>query len=1252
MKIKKLISSALVFVMLFTTMIAVFPVSSSAEDVTIEKSVKPAEEIEGEVIQAICNDYRLYGSKFTDKDGQEVLPFANAREVLDYEMSKGYIDYVKYGSSAVYVNRYTGLMYYENAVTGQILTSNPYDPAYQTKEGGQYVRLDYDKLSQLELQYFEAANTSNTGNYNTLYWIYENGMAPTVTETEEGLAVKYTIGSAFESFVAPGAMLYDSALEALIRPMFKTLADVMEAEMGSFNEAYGTSSAKTLQSYDIEAHLSNGAELGLGNHYRTTEIIDVIDAMARYAQSYDKANGTSVSTKISNYTTQLKNFFNQYRFVDPAIFSNNTALADTVTAFGEGNVVMVLKGAESGDTTLTTVRIVDKAIKTVFSSFTLDDVTLYEDECGFTASGVEVPFFNVTIVYSIDDNGDLVVSIPANLIEYPREFCSLRNITPLKYFGTGDMDRDGYVFFPDGSGAVVEFDDFYFGSTSEKTNMAITLGEGIPMYGADYCHAEITGKHREQLVMPVYGIANDANSTGKGCSAEVSEVTNGFFAVIEEGSALASLTYLSGGGTHKYISVFSSFEPFPVDTYDLSQSISVSGLGSYTVATEAKYTGSITTRYTMLVDHDVYAKATATDPSFNGFVADYVGMATCYRSYLENTGVIELIAESDILTDIPLYIEALGSIDITKKILSFPVTVSEALTSFEDVERMYKELSNAIQTLNDKAAECDAEIAEIMEDEHPELRQDEIDRLEALAENYRSLATRVQDIKNINFKLTGFANGGLHSTYPAKLKWERSVGGKSGFKTLVQNAAAATSGDSNFGVYPDFDFMYINNTASFDGIGRRGTAACMVDNRYASKQSYDSVKQEFESLFALVVSSSSLDKLYTKFDKKFSSYGNDKLSVSTLGSDLNSNFDKKNALTREDSLNNVTALLEKMSSSYSLMGEKGNIYALKYLDHVLRAPIDSSHYNVISYTVPFYGMVFHGYINYTGTPLNYSGSPEYEMLRSIENGASLYYILCAENTNYLKEDPLLSDYYGVDYNNWFEKIVAQYKIVNSAIGDLQDYRIVDHTKVIAERVINSEEMSGNYRKLIEEFEEVVDESISKNIDLAIKALRNDPNNENRGIKFVVSDDDFAAILAAFAGRVNLSVETLCDEYYLDDVVMNVIETYAEQYKEGSVEVTVKADDVNDYRSKYAYITDSGMSDENYVFTDFTCDNGNVVMVTYEKEVDGEKETVLFLLNYNIFSVKVKLDGVAYEKFADMCDENGYITLEKYEFKKG
>ena len=1256
MKIKKLISSALVFVMLFTMAVAVLPVASSAEESKVELNVKGEnpEDFDGETLLKIVKNYRLYGSTFENENGQKVKPFNNAREALDYELSMGYIDYVKYAGSAVYVNRYTGLMYFENTSTGQILTSNPYDPAYQTLEGGTSVSISDDKLSQLELKYFELANTSKTGDFNTLKWIEQNALAPKVSGEGSTISVTYTLGTQLTSFVAPGAMLYSRAIEKIIHPMFDSFAKLLTERCGEFNAAYApTDNDIDLTSFDIKEHAKASKRLNSEETiYSKSSINQVIDAMIDYSRNYDVENGTSVSGEISKFGLQIKSFLRSYSFVDPIVYSDNVALADAVEAFKNGNVVMVMNGAVSGDIILPTLRTVDKALKATCPNITEEMIKGFESECGYTPVTVDVPKFNVTLCYTIDDNGDLLVSVPANSINYATEIYALKDITPLKYFGAGDMDKDGYVFFPDGSGTIVEFDDFYFGSDSDKTSVAITLGEGIPMYGADYCYAKITGQHREQLVMPVYGLVNESNSTGNGYSSDLSKVTNGFFAVIEEGSSLANLTYLSGGGTHKYISVYSQFKPFPTDTYDLSQSISVSGLGSYTTATAARFEGSITTRYTMLVDHSVYEKAVSADASFSGFLADYVGMATCYRSYLERNDVIELLKDSDVLADIPLYIEALGSIDVTKKILSFPVTVSEPLTSFEDVELMYKELSDAITTLNNKAAECDAVVAEILKEDHPELRQGEIDQNRALAAKYRELAKNVENIKNINFKLTGFANGGMHSTYPSKLKWESSVGGKRGFNTLLANAKSASAAvDSNFGVYPDFDFMYINNTAAFDGIARRSNSAFMVDNRYASKQEYDSVNQEFETMFALVIASDSLDSLYTKFDKKYSKFGAETLSVSTLTSDLNSDFNKKDAIVREKSLNNVTALLERMSSSYKLMGEKGNIYTVKYLDHILRAPIDSSHYNVTSYTVPFYGMVLHGYINYTGAPLNYSGSPEYDILRSIENGASLYYILCMQNTNYLKDDPLLSDYFGVDYNNWFEKIVAQYKILNDALGDLQTYKIVDHDKIIAERVIDSEEMSENYRILINEFAQVVDEQISQNIDIAIKSMR-DEGKLGEGLKFEVSDDDFNEILEVFAERANLSVEVLCEEYDFDKVINAVIEKYASQYSNGSVSATVNADDVNDYKSTFEFITDSSMLDENYVVTDFTCDNGNVVMVTYEKDVNGNKETVVFLLNYNVFSVKIKLDGLAKEKLGDLCDEDGCIILDKYDFIKG
>lgn len=1247
MKLKKLISSALVFVMLFTTLVAVIPVSSFAEESeSFEFSVYSGEAIEATELQNIFKDYRRYGSTFENKEGTIVTPFANAKALLEYETSMGYIDYAKYGNYAIYVNRYTGFMYFENGLTGQILTSNPIDPAYKTKENGVTDTLSSPELSQVELHYFELANTANKDDYDSYEWILENNQAPTVTATENGLDVEYILGTSLASFTAPYALLYSTAVEKILHPMFENLAALVESKCGAFN----ASVYNGIPSYDARDQQLYKDE-AVDTIYNKTKIKDAVSNIVKYVEAYDKQNGTAFKASVNDFASQIKSFLNYYTFVDPAKSGGSLLLGDVMTAFAEGQAICVLEGADSLEptVTLTTLRLVDKAIKTACPAFTLDDASAAVEECGYVPNtDNEKPSFRVTLSYSIAGNGDLVVTVPANKISFPDTFCTIEYISPLKYFGCGDMSRDGYLFYPDGSGALLEFDDFYYGVDSDK-NMRISMADN-PVYGVDYCFAEIVGmQNRQQITMPVYGLVNEVNSTGIGYSKDKDVVTNGYFAVIEEGAALASIGYRSGGGIHKYISIYPTFKPFPTDKYDLSQTISVSGNTSYQVASPAKYPGNMTMRFTMLTDDAVNAEALSKDSSFGGFAANYVGMASCYRAYLERSGVVDKISEA--YSDMPLYIEALGSIDVTKKILSFPVTVSESLTSFDDIIKMYDDLSNASATLKAKADENYAEAAKIEAGKYPELHQDEIKRYKALGDKYSELSEYVTDIKNVNFKLTGFANGGMHATYPAKLKWQNSLGGNGGFNKLLDYAKGINYADGqSMGVYPDFDFLYISNTAIFDGISHRRISAKMVDSRYASKQSYDSVNQKFEKLFDLLVSSSYLNELYDKFEKQYSGYDAKGISVSTLGSDINSNFDIDNPIDRETARGHIANILSRMAEKYDVMVDTGNVYALEYASHVLNIPTDSSHYNATSRTIPFVGLVLHGYVNYAGTPLNYSGSPDYEILRSIENGASLYYILCMENTNYLKEDLLLSQYYGVDYNNLFEKIVAQYKVLNDAIGDLQLYTIADHKNIIAERIIDSDEMDLNYKNLMNEFASVLDSKISSVIDLKIKSMR-DTGKAGRGLVFDVSAETLDAILGVAAERVNLSVEELKDEFGFDKVIASVVEKYKAQYNKGSEQVTISAEDMVNYRSAYSYVTDSVATDENYVYTDFTCDNGNVVMVTYEKEVNGKTDTVVFLLNYNIFSVKIKVDETIHENFAAYADEEGYITIDKYDFVK-
>ena len=122
----------------------------------------------------------------------------------------------------------------------------------------------------------------------------------------------------------------------------------------------------------------------------------------------------------------------------------------------------------------------------------------------------------------------------------------------------------------------------------------------------------------------------------------------------------------------------------------------------------------------------------------------------------------------------------------------------------------------------------------------------------------------------------------------------------------------------------------------------------------------------------------------------------------------------------------------------------GNSYAIPYADAVLSAPLDSSRYVMASEIVPFYGMVYHGSVVFTGNALNMEGDEDYMILRALESGSTLYYTIAKQNLSSLKFDSEYNKYYSVSYDFLKDKIVATYDNFNKVMGDKQDKYITDH----------------------------------------------------------------------------------------------------------------------------------------------------------------------------------------------------------------
>ena len=1224
----KILSTALAALMLLTSIVAVFPISAAADEnsITVNVAAPDASVDAAERLAAYKGDNGAY-------------KFDTAEQMLKHELEAGYLDSVIAGEYVLYINKYIGTVYYQNILTGQVLVSNPYN------HNSTGLVMDSDICSQVEINYSKLSDASSAATYYSSEWIGK-GFDIKITQVDGGIAVTYDLGYKVENLIAPTAIMREDFDEFFAEPMFDKIAEHMEANFGPLS---GTISTKygALTSYDLGE--CDETIIRRNGCYDKARVLEATNKLLEYAQKKAGEDAPAV-TYLNGIITSINSFFKNYNMYSVVALKNkdgefsSTAKAEEFSRWRE--LIPGLGDADDnnaayiidGETVIETYLMVSNAVKGVLgntiSAETLKDID-DNTQCEITVA--DTPWFSLTLEYTLDEKGTLYVNIPTESISYNDEYYSITSITPVKYFGCGDIKLDGkvtdsYAFIPDGSGAIVEYADIVSINASTKVNV----------FGQDSCYSFIdTGKPTEQVTMPVYGMVtySKANETTK-ANCGVDYATGGFFTIIESGASIASITLNSEMRDNKAW-MYTSFSPYPMDRYDLSQTLSVGSMSFYNMLAKTYYEGDCKTRITMLTDPAINASAFAS----KYYDATYVGMAACYKAYLIECGILGDILETT--EDLPLYIEALGSIDVVEKILTFPVTVSIPLTEFENVEQMYLDFIDAKGTLA-RLAQEERDAAKALENDRTADAEAQRRLHNNKAQKYDELAARVDSIININFKLTGFANGGMHFTYPAKLKWERSVGGKKGFKSLVAMAAEYNAKDGyTFGVYPDFDFLYISNTAAFDGIGLNRSASRLVDNRYASKQTWNpflNVNGAYETTYKMLVRSDELDRLFGKFDKKYSTYGNNALSVGTLGSDLNSNFDEDHLKNREQALTDVKALLSKMANerNYSLMTEVGNIYSVQYVDHIINATIDSSHLKDFSYTIPFYGLVLHGYVSYAGTPINYSGLPNYDILRAIENGASLYYVLCCQNTNKLKEDEELSKYYGIDYYNWYSKILDQYHVLNGAIGDLQSYEITDHRTVIAERIIDADETRANYARLIKEF---VDDKVNNNLrqilDDTLAAIRNDESYaELVGEKIYIYIDK-ADLISLISAQVNLTAEELA-EFNIEAMIDAVAAIYSGEgyevvYGNASSDalnyIDFGADDIiaadgGKYTSKYDYVTDSFAEDKDYDHSDFTCDNGNIVKVTYTNKATGA--TQVFYLNYNTFAVEITVsEGVSY-----------------------
>ncbi len=374
---------------------------------------------------------------------------------------------------------------------------------------------------------------------------------------------------------------------------------------------------------------------------------------------------------------------------------------------------------------------------------------------------------------------------------------------------------------------------------------------------------------------------------------------------------------------------------------------------------------------------------------------DYVDMAKNYGDYLRNEYGAYLTMNED--TEAPVNIEVVGAVDKVKQILGAPVSRPLKLTTYEEAEEMISELSS-------------------------------------------------DGLKNMSVKLTGWCNGGVKQKLLKNANPISALGSKKDLKQLVE-----TSGDLGVDLYLNGVTQYAYESTLLNGFFSYRDAAKLISKERAELLEYSAItfaqRDDLDPYYLLhtELAQKMADNLISTAEK----YGAG-VSFENNGKELSADYYRKKTYSREAVLKlQEEQFREADDSGMKIMINMGNDYAMPYADMITNMDLRGSEYTILDECVPFYQLALHGYINYTGYPLNICGNEEDELLYSAEYGAGLSFSLMAESAFALQKT-LYTEYYGSAYESAHDKVVEIYSRYNEELGHTFNQEMVDHENLTAE----------------------------------------------------------------------------------------------------------------------------------------------------------------------------------------------------------
>ena len=273
----------------------------------------------------------------------------------------------------------------------------------------------------------------------------------------------------------------------------------------------------------------------------------------------------------------------------------------------------------------------------------------------------EIRIFEFSVKYTLENDGFEIRLVNDSIVE-PKD-SPIAYIDILPYFGSGNIDSDGYIMIPDGSGVLINFNN----------NKYNTIPYLKRIYGRDYAIQSTTEKMpepEEDISLPLYGIQNDGKS---------------FINVVENGASMTAIRsgFRSTSADNQLLQKY----PYAHYRYYLRERDAYNFVGNLSSQLVSIWTEEFNRE-------DFVSKVIFVD----GDDQSYVGMAKHYQNYLINEGVLTELEDKKRGS---FNLTLLGGYKTRDYFLGIPYMKVDSLTNVEQAQEIVDALlDSGVDNLN------------------------------------------------------------------------------------------------------------------------------------------------------------------------------------------------------------------------------------------------------------------------------------------------------------------------------------------------------------------------------------------------------------------------------------------------------------------------------------------------------------------------------------------------------------------------